>query len=70
MKFRGLVLELRLPQNFWHTRTNRHFPEIFKSCLGCPKTYKFIQNRMSKNFMKPKLSSIYVEECKKHHNVF
>ena len=41
MKFRALVLELHLPQNFCHrhTHTDRqtHFPEIVKSCSGHPK---------------------------------
>ena len=41
MKFCAIVLELHLPQNFWHTHTHtqsdRHFPETVKSCSGLPK---------------------------------
>ena len=56
MKFCSLVLELHLPQNFCHThtdtqtyrQTDRHFPEIVKSCSGHPKTCKSIENRKSK----------------------
>ena len=32
MKVYGLVLELHLPQNFCSRQTDRHFPEIVKSC--------------------------------------
>ena len=62
MKFRELVLELHLPQNFCHT--HRHFPEILQSCSGHPKTCKSIKNRKSKICTKPILSSTYVEESK------
>ena len=70
MKFCSLVLELHLPQNFCHThtdtqtdrQTNRHFPEIVKSCSGHPKTCKFVENRKSKICTKPMLSSTYTEE--------
>ena len=70
MKFCSLVLELHLPQNFCHTHTDtqthrhtdRHFPEIVKSCSGHPKTCKSIKNRKSKIFTKPILSSTYIEE--------
>ena len=65
MKFRALVLELHLPQNFCHTQTHRHFPEIVKSCSGHPKTRKSIENRKSKICLKTILSSTYIEECKK-----
>ena len=47
MKFRALVLDLHLPQNFCHrhtdTQTDRHFPEIVKSCSKHPKMCKFIK---------------------------
>ena len=77
MKFRALVLELHLPQNFCHThtdtlthrhmdrQTDRHFPEIVKSCSGHHKTCKSIKNRKSKICPKPILFSIYIEESKK-----
>ena len=69
MKFRELVLELHLPQNFCrthtdihthrhtHRQTDRHFPKIVKSCSGHPKTCKTIGNRNSKIFENPILSS-------------
>ena len=57
MKFRALVLELHLPQNFCHTHTDtqkdRYCPEIVKSCSGHPKTCKSIENRKSKICTKP-----------------
>ena len=65
MKFCALVLELHLPQNtlaFTDTNTDRHFPEVVKSCSGHPKTCKSIKNRKSKIFPKPILSSIQIEE--------
>ena len=66
MKFRVLVLELHLPQNFCHTHTDtltdRHFPEIVKSCSGHPKTFKSIKNRILEICTKPILTSIYIEE--------
>ena len=73
MKFRALVLELHLPQNFCHThadtqthrQTDRHFPEIVKSCLGHSKPCKSIKNRKSKIHTKPILSSVYIEESNK-----
>ena len=65
MKFRALVLELHLPQNFCHTHTYRHFPEIAKRCSEHPKTCKSIKNRKSKIFTKPIVSCIYIEESKK-----
>ena len=64
MKFRALVLELHLPQNFCHIHTGRHFPEIVKSSSGHPETCKFIKNRKSKICTKTILSSIYIEESK------
>ena len=72
MKFRALVLELHLPQNFCHRhtdrhtdrQTDRHFPEIVKSCSGHSKTCKSIENRKSKICTKPILSSTYIEESK------
>ena len=64
MKFFVLVFELHLPQNFCHTHTDRHFPEIVKSCPGHPKTCKSIKNWKSKICMKPILFSIYIEESK------
>ena len=52
MKFRALVLELHLSQNFCHAHADRHtdthFAEIVKSYLGYPKTCKSIKNRKSK----------------------
>ena len=69
MKFRALVLELHLPQNFCHTHTDtqtgRHFSEIVKSCSEHPKTCKSIENWKSKICTKPILSSTYIEESKK-----
>ena len=72
MKFRALVLELHLSQNFCHTHTDtqthrhtdRHFPELVKLCSGHPKTCKSIENRKSKTCTKPILSSICIEESK------
>ena len=68
MKFYALVLYLHLPQNFCHTQidtqTDRHFPEIVKSCSGHPKTCESIKNRKLKIFTKPVLFSIYTEESK------
>ena len=64
MKFGGLVLKLHLPQNFCNAQTDRHFPEIVKSCSGHPKTCKSIENRKLKICTKPILSSIYIEESK------
>ena len=67
MKFSALVLQLHLPQNFLsHIHTDRHFPDIVKSCSGHPKSSKSIKNRKSKTFGKPILSSIYIEQSKKH----
>ena len=53
-----------------HTETDRHFQEIVKSCSGHPKTCKSIKSRKSKIFMKPILSSIYIEERKKKIIIF
>ena len=64
MKFCAFVVELHLPKNFV-THTDRHFPEVVKSCSGHPKTCKFMKNRKSKICTKPILSSIYIEESKK-----
>ena len=68
MKFCSLVLELHLPQNFCHThagtQTDRHFPEIVKSCSGHPKTCKSTKNRKSKICTKPIPSFTYIEESK------
>ena len=46
------------------SQTDRHFPEIVQSCSGYSKTRKSIKNRKSKIFMKPVLSSIYIEGSK------
>ena len=54
-----------LPQNFYHTNTDRHFPEIVRSSSGHPKTCKSIKNRKSKICTKPILSSSYTEESNK-----
>ena len=58
-----------MPQIFCHshtqTHTDRHFPEVVKSCSGHPKTCKSTKNRKSKIFKKPILSSVYVEENQK-----
>ena len=64
MKFCSLVLELHLPQNFCHRHTERHFLQIVDSCSGHPKTCESTKNRMSENFTKPILSSIYIEKSK------
>ena len=60
------ISKLHLPQNFCHTRidtqTDRHFPEIVKSCSGHPKTCKSNKNQKSKICTKPILSSAYIEE--------
>ena len=68
MEFSELVLELNLPQNFCHTdaQTDKHFPEIVKSCPGHHKTCKSIKIQKSKMLTKPILSSIYAEESKKN----
>ena len=50
-----------------HRHTDRRFPEIVNLFSGHPKTCKSIKNWQSKIFMKPILSSIYVEESKNHH---
>ena len=65
MKFCALVLEAQLTQNFCHTYTDRHYPEIGESCSGHPKTYKSIKNRKSKILTKAIFSCIYMEETKK-----
>ena len=52
--------ELYMRQYFCHTHTDRHFPEIVKSCSVHPKTYKSIKNQNSKNFTIPTLLS-YIE---------
>ena len=70
MKFCSLVLEIHLPHNFRHThtdtqthrQTDRHFPNIVKSCSGHPKMCKSIKNRKSKICLKPILSSACIEE--------
>ena len=64
MKYCRLVIELYLPENFCRIQIDRHFPEIVKLCSGHPKTCKSIKNRKLKIFMKPTLSSIYIEESK------
>ena len=46
-------------------QTDRHFPQIVKSCSGHLKTCKYIKNRKSKMCTKPILSSIYIEESNK-----
>ena len=68
MEFSGLVLELNLPQNFCHTdaQTDKHFPEILKSCPGHLKTCKSIKILQSKMLTKPILTSIYAEESKEN----
>ena len=47
------------------TKTDRHFPEIVKSCSKYPKTCKTIKNRKSKICTKPIFYSIYIDENKK-----
>ena len=47
------------------TQTDRHFPEIVKSCSRPPKTCKSIKTRKSKISTKPIFSSTYIEESKK-----
>ena len=70
MKFRALVLELHLPQNFCHRHTDRHFSKIVKSYSGQPKTCKSIKNRKFNICTKPIFSSTYVEESKKFYHVY
>ena len=71
MKFRALVLELHLPQNFCHRHTDRHFPEVVKSCSKHPKTCKSIKNQKSKICTKPILSSMHIDMQKiKHSDYF
>ena len=68
MKFCSLVLELHLPQNFCHTHTDTDRQTFFRNSqivLGHPKTCISIENRKSKNFTKPILSSTYIEESNK-----
>ena len=64
----ALVLQLHLPQFFLHlesdTHTDTHFRGIVKTSSGHSKTSKSIKNRKSKFFMKPILSSIFIEESK------
>ena len=69
MKFRALILELHLPQNFCHRHTDRHFPKIVKSCSGHPKTCKSIENRKSKICTKPIFCSTYIEESKNRESI-
>ena len=68
MKFSLLVLELHLPQNFFHThrdtQTDKDFPEEVKLCSGRPKTCKSIKHWKSKFFTKLILPSTYVDESK------
>ena len=64
MKICALIFELHLPQNLSHTQTDRHFPEIVKSCSGYPQTCKSIKNLKSKILTMPIHSSIYIEESK------
>ena len=65
MKSCGLVLKYHLPQNFYHTYTDRDFPKTVKLCSLHLKMSKFIKNSKPKIFMKPILPSIYIEESKK-----
>ena len=66
MKFCARIFELHLPQNFCSTHTDRHFPEIVKSCSGHPEACKSIKNQKSKVCTKPILFLyIYIEETNK-----
>ena len=67
-KFCVLNIQLEITQNFYntHTEAHRHFPKIIKSCPGHFKMCKFIKNLKSKIFTKWILSSIYIEESKRH----
>ena len=47
-----------------HTQTDRHFPEIVKSCSEHCKTCRFIKNQKSKICTKPIFSFTYIEESK------
>ena len=61
INFLALVLEIQCPQNFEDIHTDRqiirHFLKKVKSCSGHLKTCKSIENRTSKIFMNPILSS-------------
>ena len=66
MKFRALVLELQLPQNFCHTdRQTDIFQKQSNRVQDIPKRCKSIENRKSKICKKPILSSSYIDESKK-----
>ena len=62
-----ICISFRVPlaTNFCHTQTDRHFPEIVKTCSRYPKMCKSIKNWKSENFPKPILSFTNIEECKK-----
>ena len=49
-----------------HRQTDRHFPNIVKSCSWHPETCNSIENWKSKICTKPILSSTYIEESKNH----
>ena len=52
-----------------HTQTDRHFPEIVKSCSGHPKTCKAIKKLEVENFYRTNTviqsCSVYIEDSKK-----
>ena len=64
IKFCALVLELHLPQKFFHTH-RLYFTEIFDSFLGHSKKCKSMINWKSKIFTKRMLFSMYIVEQKK-----
>ena len=64
MKFRALVLELHLLQNFCHRHTDRHFLELVKSSSEHLKMGKSIKNWKWKLFNKPILNSSFIEKSK------
>ena len=55
--FCALVLEIQCAQNFGDIKTDRHFLKMASSSSGHLKACKSIENRMSKIFTNPILSS-------------
>ena len=68
MKFRTLVLELNLPQNFCHRHTDRltdRQTDIFQKQSNRVQDIPKRENRKSKICSKPILSSTYIGKSKK-----
>ena len=53
-----------LLHTYRHTETERHFPDIVKSCSGHPKTCQSIKNQKLKIFTILVLFSIFTEKSK------